>query len=185
MKTICKECLGKNNVSVATCKHCGNEIVTTLNGDGEIRPIVQKLHKKTNDLRHYMSHALSALVIGAIFLIIAFFFYYLSFSSSVDPDTAEKIYVVNTSCSEFWVSMVALIIGGVLFFGGLVCSLVISRNKRQVLADVEHIRETGKLESIPVKPLIVIWFNKIVAKTKHLIWVIKYNKANKVKKEGK
>ncbi len=185
MKTICKECLRKNDVSATTCKHCGNEIVNTLNGDGEIRPIVQKLHKKTNDLRHYMSHALSALVIGAILLVIAFFFYYLSFSSSVDPDTAEKIYVVNTSCSEFWVSMVALIIGGILFLVGLICALAISRSKRQVLADIDHIRETGKLESSPVKPLIAIWFSKIGAKTKHLIWVTKYKKANKVKKEGK
>ena len=163
MKTICKECLRKNDVSATTCKHCGNEIANTLNGDGEIRPIVQKLHKKTNDLRHYMSHALSVLVIGAILLVIAFFFYYLSFSSS----------------------MVALIIGGTLFIVGLICALVISRNKRQVLADIDHIRETGKLESSPVKPLIAIWFNKIGAKTKHLIWVTKYNKANKAKKEDK
>ncbi len=185
MKTYCKECLKKNKSSTGVCPHCGNEMVTVLNGEEEIRPFVQKLHKRTNDLRHYISHSLSSVVIGAILLVIAFFFYYLSFTSSTDPDTSEKIYVVNTGCSEFWVSMVALAIGGVAFLAGVIISFVIYRQKRQVLADIDHIRETGNLETKPVKLVIVVWFEKLIASIKHLIWVSKYKKSHKAKKEDK
>ncbi len=185
MKTYCKECLKKNKNSTGSCSHCGKEMATTLNGEDEIRPFIQKLHKKTNTLRHYISHSLSSLVIGGILLIIAFFFYYLSFSSSVDKETSERIYVINTSCSEFWVSMVCLAIGGAAFLAGLIISLVIYRMKRQVLSDIDQIRETGNLETKAVKPLIVVWFEKIVASFKHLIWVINYKKTHKAKKEGK
>ncbi len=184
MKTYCQECLKKNDSSNAVCSQCGHEMVKTLDNEDDVRHLVQKLHKKTNDLRHYISHTLSSLVIGAILLIIAFFFYYLAFSSSVDRTTGEKVYTVNTSCSEFWVSMVALAIGGVLFVAGVVLSLIIARKKRQILSDIDHIRETGDLASIPVKPLIVVLFLKAVASIKHLIWLIKYKKANKAKKEG-
>ncbi len=184
MKTYCQECLKKNDASNVKCPQCGHEMVKTISDEGDIRRLVQKLHKKTNDLRHYLSHTLSFLVIGAILLIIAFFFYYLSFSSSVNKTTGEKVYIVNTSCSEFWVSMVALAIGGVLFVIGVVLSLIIARKKRQILSDIEHIRDTGDLSSIPVKPLIVVLFLKMVASIKHLVWLIKYKRANKAKKEG-
>ncbi len=184
MKIYCKECLKKNKDSDETCPHCGNEMVNTLNGEEEIRPFVQRLHKKTNDLRHYISHSLSAVVIGAILLIIAFFFYYLSFKTSVDQSTGMKVSTVNTSCSEFWVSMVAMIVGGISFIAGTVISLVIYRQKRQVLADIDSIRETGSLETKPVKLIVVVWFNKIVASIKHLIWVSKYKKSHKKEKES-
>ena len=185
MKTYCKNCLAKNKNSSGPCSKCENEIVPSLKGDEEIRPFIQRLHKRTNTLRHYISHSMSFLVIGAILLIIAFFFYYLSFSSSVDKETSERIYVLNTGCSEFWVSMVCLTIGGISFLGGLIVSLVIYRLKRQVLSDVEQIRETGSLETKPVKLLIVVWIEKLVASLKHLRWKINYEKTHKANKEGK
>ena len=185
MKSYCPECLKKSKDQTGVCPHCGKAMPESLSSEEEIRHFVQKLHKKTNDLRHYMSHTLSALVIGAILLIIAFFFYYLSFVTKVDQSTGMKVSVVNTSCSEFWVSMVALAVGGVLFLAGLVISLVVSRQKRQVLSDIEHIRESGKLSVPTVKPLIVVLFSKLASSIKHLIWVLKYKKAHKSKKEGK
>ena len=163
MKTYCTECLKKSKAPVDVCPHCGKQMQGELSSEEAIRHFVQKLHKKTNDLRHYMSHTLSSLVIGAILLVIAFFFYYLSFVSTVDKSTGLKVSVVNISCSEFWVSMIALAVGGILFLAGLVLSLVVSRQKRQVLADIEHVRETGDLSSTPVKPIIAVAFLKFVA----------------------
>ncbi len=185
MKIYCKECSKKNKVSATECKHCGHEIVPNLKDEKEIRPFVQKLHKKTNILRHYISHSLSSLVIGLILLVIAFFFYYLAFSSSIDKETGEKIYILNTACSEFWVSMVCLIIGGAAFLAGLVISLVIYRQKRQTLYDIDQIRETGSLQTKAVDLLVVVWFNKIVSSIKHLKWVIQYKKSQKNNKEVK
>ena len=184
MKTYCPECLKRSKSPVSVCPHCGKAMGTSLSSEDDIRHFVQKLHKKTNDLRHYMSHTLSALVIGAILLVIAFFFYYLSFVTSVDKSTGLKVSVVNTSCVEFWVSMVALVVGGILFLTGLILSLVVSRQKRQVLADIDHVRESGDLSSTPVKPIIVVAFLKITSSIKHAIWVAKYKKAHKSKKEG-
>jgi len=186
MKIYCKDCLKKNETKAKTCKKCGNELSLKLNGEEEIRPFVQALHKKTNDIRHYMSHALSFLVIGMILLVIAFFFYFLAFGQTIDPNTKEKIYVLNTGCSEFWVSMVALTVGGIMFLGGLIAALILYRKKRQILSDVDHVRETGELTAPTVPLLVVVWAKSIHKGVRHLLWLIRY-KANekKAKKEAK
>ena len=185
MKIYCKDCLRKNDTKAKTCKKCGNELSKKLNDD-EIPSFLQRLHKKTNDVRHYMSHALSFLVIGGILLVIAFFFYYLAFGQSIDPSTKEKIYVLNTACSEFWVSMVALIAGGTFFLGGLVTALFLYRQKRQILSDIDHVRENGDLNVPTVSLLIVVWAKAICKGFRHLIWLMKYKASEKkAKKEAK
>ena len=186
MKTYCKDCLKKNEAKTKTCKRCGHELSLKMNGEEEIRPFVQALHKKTNDIRHYMSHALSFLVIGGILLVIAFFFYFLAFGQTIDPTTKEKIYVLNTGCSEFWVSMVALTVGGIMFLGGLIAALILYRKKRQILSDVDYVRETGELTVPTVSLLVVVWAKTIRKGFRHLVWLIKFKTSEKkTKKEAK
>lgn len=171
MKYYCKTCQKIVNEG-AQCS-CGGELSTTISEE-EVRPFVQKLHKKTNDCRHALSHYLSFVVIGLTIAIIGFLFYYLSFSRIQIPDTQDFEYVVNTACSEFWVSMVALIAGGALFLVGAVFGIITSRKKRQILFDIENIRATRSLESKPVEVIFVTWFKAIRKTIRHAIWMFKH-----------
>ena len=168
MKYYCKEC--QRRVKESTCK-CGAPIITTLQEE-EVRPFIQRLHKKTNDCRHLLSHCLSFVVIGLTIAIIGFLFYYLSFSRENVGGQIE--YVVNTACSEFWVSMVALIAGGVLFLVGAVLGIITGRKKRQILFDIENIRATSSLESKTVELIVVTWFKGIKKWIRHQIWLLKH-----------
>ncbi len=180
MKVYCKDCQKKLPIDATACK-CGASVdAEPVLTDEEVRPFIQKLHKKTNDLRHLLSHCLSFVVIGLILLVIAFFFYYLAFGTATID--GEKVAVLNTKCSEFWVSMVALITGGAAFLGGAAIGTLVSYKKRQILFDIDQIRETHSLQVKSVDIIFVVWFKAIAAKIRHLIWVLKYKKSVKEEK---
>lgn len=174
MKVYCKDCQKKLPLDVTTCK-CGASVDPyAVLGEDEVRPFIQKLHKKTNDLRHLLSHCLSFLVIGLILLVIAFFFYYLAFGT--ETIDGETVAVLNTKYSEFWVSMVALIAGGAAFLGGSITGIIVAYNKRQILFDIDQIRETRSLACKPVDIIFVVWAKALGAKIRHWIWLAKMKK---------
>ena len=177
MKYYCKTCQKLVNED-AQCS-CGGTFSPTIE-ESEIRPFIQKLHKKTNDCRHALSHYLSFIVIGLTIAIIGFLFYYLSFSLVTVEGSQDKVYVVNTACSEFWVSMVALGVGGILFLVGAVLGTITSCKESNILFTIDSIRSTGSLEYKNRGLLAFPLFHWIWKKCRHLVWYLKRTDQSKL-----
>lgn len=162
----CKHCgkklsdkgLGENSQSF-TCKGCGAEVTPEL-ADEEVRPLVQKLHKKSNFYRTKIDSGLSMIVIGGILLVIGLIFYYLAWKLDQSIKT-ERIYILNKSSSEYWVFVLGVGIGGLLVVAGLILAIVYAYLRREIVYDVEAIR-TGKTAVCPPVPSIfAIWGRNI------------------------
>ena len=135
----CKECGYKAKDGLDKCPKCGHELVAELQED-EVRPLVQKIHKKQNKLRETTSSGLSMVVIGAILLIIGLLFYRLS--SKLDKTITDRaVYRVVTTCAEFWVSMISLFAGGALLIIGTALALYSFFKRKSSLKDIDFIRK--------------------------------------------
>ena len=118
----CIHC-GKDNKDIESgvCKFCGAELITNRELDHEEeRTLSQHLHDRFNKSREIVDNALVFIVLGATLMIIGALFFFLA--HKVDQDTFEK--VLKISCTEFWVSMAGLGVGGALFIVGWVRFIV-------------------------------------------------------------
>ena len=87
-----------------------------LNNEDERRAYTQSLHNRFNHSREQVDNSLVHVVLGTTLLIIGLLFLFLS--NKMDPETYQKH--ITTSCAEFWVSMVGLVVGFGLLVAGLV-----------------------------------------------------------------
>lgn len=157
----CHNCASKLKEGTTVCPECGAEVTSTLKED-EIRPLVQKIHKKSNFFRGKIDNGLSFIVLGLTILVIGFMFYYLSLTEVTDPNNPNLKYeVVSKSAPEFWVFIVGVSVGGILFLAGLALALSFSNLRRNALSDIESIRTSGSAVVKPAPLLAVIWARAI------------------------
>jgi uncharacterized membrane protein len=152
----CKHCAKKyagegldKNGQPLVCSECGEVVTPTLN-DEEVRPLVQKLHKKSNTYRNRIDTGLSMIVIGAILLVIGLIFYYLSFKLDQTNKT-ERVFIINRDSSEYWVFILGVVIGGTLLVAGLALAITFALLRREIVYHVDEVREkkTAVVEKAP------------------------------------
>jgi hypothetical protein len=133
----CQKCGYRNPEDAPKCVHCGEDLSRKLLGENE-RPLVQKLHQQENVARERKDTAMSFIVLGSIFVILGALFFILSFKLPYAA-AAEKVLIVT--CFEFWVSIIALVLG----FGGLTYGFVLLglnlKKLRIIRNDIAYIRE--------------------------------------------
>jgi len=166
---FCKHCAKKISTKKASeagqvlrCPNCGKEVSAKLE-ENEIRPLVQKLHKNNNYYRNRIDTGLSFIVIGLTLAIIGLIFYYLAFKlAAADPnDPSTKTFILNRESSEYWVFVVGVGVGGLLFVGGLTLSLTFASMRRATRLNVEYIRAHKTAEVPPVESIFAEWNRKI------------------------
>jgi hypothetical protein len=157
----CHNCASKLKEGTIVCPECGAEVTTTLKPE-EVRPLVQKIHKKSNFFRGKIDNGLSFIVLGLTILIIGLLFYYLSLTEVTDAtDPNLKYEVANHGAPEFWVFVVGVSVGGVLFLAGLALALSFNFLRRNALSDIESIRTSGSPVVKGAPLLVVIWARAI------------------------
>lgn len=159
MKTYCRECLKKNPEHRDVCRACKEPISDQLKEE-EVRPIVQQLHKKGNLYRERVSSGMSFVVIGLTLLIIGIIFYYLSFKLDQD-NTEEAVFILTTSCAEFYVFVIGVGVGGILFLFGAVWAILWSYRRREIYHDVDEIRKNLSLTVSSTPLIFVVWWRKL------------------------
>lgn len=166
----CHNCASKLKEGTTVCPECGAEVTASLK-DEEIRPLVQKIHKKSNFFRGKIDNGLSFIVLGATILIIGLLFYYLSLTEVTDAnDPNLKYEVANHGAPEFWVFVVGVSVGGVLLLAGLSLVSVFGNFRRNALSDIESIRSSGSAVVKPAPLLFKIWGRKIAKGWKELCY---------------
>ncbi len=164
----CHQCASKLKDGTTTCPECGAEVTSTLKAE-EVRPLVQKIHKKSNFFRGKIDSGLSGIVLGTTILIIGLLFYYLSLSEITDPNDANaKIEVANHAAPEFWVFVVGVSVGGTLLVVGLALAISFAYLRRSALYDIEAIRSSGSAEVKRAPSIFAIWSKKIAKGLKEL-----------------
>lgn len=144
----CHHCGKKVKEGTTVCPECHEEITIDLNDD-EVRPLIQKIHKKRNIYRERISTGLSAVVIGAILLIIGWIFFYLAFKLD-QANTGSTVYYLKTTSAEFWVFIVGVVAGGILLIAGATISITYAILRKMALNDTEVIRATKKASTVPL-----------------------------------
>lgn len=179
MKTYCRECLRKTKATSGPCPSCGATLNPELQED-EIRPIVQALHKRTNDYRERISTGLSLFIIGLTFVIIGLIFWRLSYKLDQD-NVAEIVYVLAYNSAEFFVAMFGLVAGGLSTVFGAVWAILWAFRKREVAHDVDEIRANKSLTVSRTPTIFEVWFHAISRACRRAAWKAKRKKMNEVK----
>ncbi len=159
MRTYCRECLAKNKEGASSCSSCENEINAQL-AEEEVRPFVQRLHKRSNVYRERISMGLSFLIVGLTLLIIGVIFYYLSFKIDRTNED-EVVFVLTTTCAEFWVAMIGMVGGSISTAFGFCCASVFAYKRRSIYHDMDEIRSTHCLSVSPTPLIFAVWWKKI------------------------
>ncbi len=177
MKTYCRECLKKNKEGSSSCASCRSAINTRLEEE-EVRPFVQRLHKQTNVYRERISMGLSFLIVGLTLLIIGVIFYYLSFK--IDRSNEEEVvFILTTTCAEFWVAMIGMVGGSLSAVYGFVTATLFGYKRRVVYHDMDEIRASHSLIVSPTPLIVTVWAKKISYFFRQSIYRIKRKKATK------
>lgn len=113
----CIKCGRDNKNENDVCEFCGEPLIK----DRELTPeethaLSKVLHDREHKSREESDNAMVFIVLGATLLVIGLLFFFLS--NKMDAETFEKH--ITITCSEFWVSMVGLGAGGVLFVLGII-----------------------------------------------------------------
>ncbi len=177
MKTYCRECLKKNKEGVPSCSSCHSEIDAQLKEE-EVRPFVQRLHKRSNVYRERISMGLSFLIVGLTLLIIGVIFYYLSFKIDRENED-EVIFVLTTTCAEFWVAMIGMIGGSLSAAFGFVCATLFGYKRRSIYHDMDEIRSTHSLSVSPTPLIFAVWWKKLSYFVRQSFFRLKRKKALK------
>jgi hypothetical protein len=174
----CHQCAKKVKDDVTVCPDCGEPISPALK-EGEVRPLVQALHKRTNYYRNLIDRGMSFIVIGSTLLIIGLIFYFLSFKTITDTATGTSHDVLNPQSSNFYVFLVGVGAGGILLLIGLSLAITFALLRRHVRYDVESIRANKSAQVGPIPSIFVVMGKAIAKFFKELVWKIHRHFAKK------
>lgn len=144
----------------------------------EVRPFVQRLHKRSNVYRERISTGLSFLIVGLTLLIIGVIFYYLSFKIDRENED-EVVFILTTTCAEFWVAMIGMVGGSISALFGFSCAALFSYKRRAVYHDMDEIRSTHSLSVSPTPLIFAVWWKKISYFVRQSLFRLKRRKAMK------
>jgi DNA-directed RNA polymerase subunit RPC12/RpoP len=124
-----EEKVDENTTIEYVCPRCGHLIHHDVS-EKEIKTLAAASHAEIQKGRNAFSNGMSLNCVGVIILILAIIFFQLS------KKPAQNFTLVTT-CPEFFVSMTAFAIGGVMLIVGLVFTLigVLNKHKYQKLLD--------------------------------------------------
>ena len=177
MRTYCRECLKKNKEGASSCSSCHSPMNAHLEEE-EVRPFVQILHKRSNVYRERISMGLSFLIVGLTLLIIGVIFYYLSFKIDRSNED-EVVFILTTTCAEFWVAMIGMIGGSLSAAFGFVCATLFAYKRRSIYHDMDEIRCTRSLSVSPTPLIFAVWWKKISYFCRQTVFRLKRKKAMK------
>lgn len=143
---------------------CGEAIADHELTIEEKTPLIQALHKKENHYRDLNDRAMSGVVLGAILVIVGIIFFNLAYKLDLN-NPADNTKHLTTTTFEFWVSVVALVVGGAAFIYGIVQLIYDARHLRVLKHDISSIH--GKNRSGVEKT--GLWFPEFAAHTLILI----------------
>lgn len=109
-----------NTKDYFVCPRCGKLIRDNLNND-DIKALARAGHSEIHRGRNNISSGMCSLMIGAILAVIGIMFFALSFKATNNG-------VLDTSCVEFYVFIVLLVIGIALIVYGI-ANFVYGKNK--------------------------------------------------------
>ncbi len=115
------------------CPRCGHLIHEDLD-ESEVKSLSQAAHAQIQRARNYFASGMGSLSIGTIALILSILFLFLAKKPS-------NQYQLVTSCAEFYVFVVLLILSVILLVGGsILLALGIIRGKRNtsLLKDINN-----------------------------------------------
>ncbi len=134
----------KTEADFCVCPRCGKPLVAKL-GAEEKTHLVQGLHRKENELRDSFDQGMSALVLGAILLVIGAVFFSLAFKLDLS-NQADNTRYLRFDSFEFWVAAFCFAVGGGAVIFALFAISRSARGLRVLRHDIAAINDTMETE---------------------------------------
>jgi hypothetical protein len=160
----CPQCHKAYEDGTKECPECHKELQANISAD-EKTSLVQALHKKETKYRDFNDKAMSALVLGVIFLIIGVIFFNLSYKLDLNNQSDTTRYL-RTDVFEFYVAVICLGGGGLATLYGLIRLVIDARILRVTTHDI---REINRSKTAVVSKT-GLWISEATSNLKTLIY---------------